>query len=182
MFYRMQIPKPESDGSTIPNTEQHIMIYDTVENLGSYAAIAPEIWSKAVEFINACLAKAPAAGRVEIDGDKLYASVQYYNPKTPNLEKFEAHRDYVDIQLLLAGSETIYYAPSAGLPVVTPFTPGKDCAMYRVNSLGEATPLAMKPGNWALFLPGEAHLPGVGDPASSAIKVVLKIAASTLKR
>ena len=51
---------------------------------------------------------APEAGRVELDGDKLYASVQYYNPKTPNLEKFEAHRDYVDIQLLLAGSETIY--------------------------------------------------------------------------
>ena len=169
-------------GRLFHNNPEFIMIYDTLENLGSYAPLAPEIWSKISAFLAECAKKTPPAGRAEIDGDRLYASVQYYNPKAPNLEKFEAHRDYIDIQLLLAGSETIYYAPSAGLPVVTDFTPGKDCAMYRVTSLDQATPLAIKPGNWALFLPGEAHLPGVGDPSVSGIKIVIKIAASALAR
>ena len=158
------------------------MIYDTIENFASYAPLAPEIWKKITAFLAECTAKAPAAGRADIDGERLYASVQYYNPKTPNLEKFEAHRDYIDIQLLLAGRETIHYAPSAGLPVVSDFSPGKDCAMYRLDSLDSATPLAMKPGNWALFLPGEAHLPGVGNPSENVIKVVIKIAASELIR
>jgi len=158
------------------------MIYDTLENFGSYAPLAPAVWKKIAAFLAECAATPPAAGRADIDGERLYASVQYYNPRPPSLDKFEAHRDYIDIQLLLAGKETIHYAPSAGLPVVSDFVPGKDCAMYRLDSLDSATPLAMKPGNWALFLPGEAHLPCVGDPSENVIKIVIKIAASELVR
>jgi YhcH/YjgK/YiaL family protein len=151
------------------------MIFDKIENLKLYAGIIPGA-DKVIRFLAECAKKTPEKGRHELDGRKLFAGVQEYSPKTFDPDKLEYHRDYIDIQLLLAGAEDLYYAPLDGLDTVMPYTPEKDCGLSRIPAPEAGTKISLKPGNFVLLFPEEGHLPGVGDPAGHVIKAVVKIA------
>lgn len=155
------------------------MIFDTLNNFANYARLAPGTWAKLAAFLHGCTAKTPA-GRYEIDGDRLYAMVQNYNLHPVRPEKLEIHRNYVDIQLLLAGHETIVYRPVDGLPVTAEYDAVRDIAFYHLDENGSVA-LPLEPGNFALFFPEEGHLPGNGNPADSVVKVVVKIERSLLE-
>ena len=151
------------------------MIYDKLENLPLYAESFPDA-GKVIEFLKGCAAKTPAPGKYEIDGKKLFVNVQQYSPKTFNPEKLEYHKKYIDIQLLFSGAEKLYYAPLDGRDTVTPYDPEKDCGMDRLPDPEAGVELPLVPGNFVLLYPDEGHLPGVGDPASTVVKAVVKIA------
>ena len=151
------------------------MIYDKIENLPLYADCFPGA-DRVIAFLKECAAKTPAPGKYELDGKKLFVNVQQYSPKTFNPEKLEYHKNYIDIQLLLAGEETLYYAPLAGLDTVTPYNPEKDCGFDRLVAPKAGTAIPLVPGNFVLLFPEEGHLPGVGDPAAQVVKAVVKIA------
>ena len=51
-----------------------------------------------------------APGRVEIDGDQVFALVQEYNTKPKEQGFWESHRKYIDIQYVVSGSEHMGYA------------------------------------------------------------------------
>lgn len=155
------------------------MIFDTLNNFANYARLAPGTWAKLAAFLHGCTAETPA-GRYEIDGDRLYAMVQSYNLHPVRPEKLEIHRNYVDIQLLLAGRETIVYRPVDGLPVTAEYDAVRDIAFYHLDEKGSVA-IPLEPGNFALFFPEEGHLPGNGDPADSVVKVVVKIERSLLE-
>lgn len=152
------------------------MIYDRLENLPSYTALAPEVMPKIIEFLGKCGAGEIAEGRHELDGDRLFVNVMSYESKPYNPEMLEYHKKYVDLQLLLAGSETLYYAP-AGTPVSKEYNAENDCGFNKVPD--NALPLKLEVGNFALLLPEEGHLPGVGD-GSCVVKAVVKISVDLL--
>ncbi len=102
--------------------------------------------------------------------------MQKYAPKTFSADKLEYHRDFIDIQLLLKGEETLYYSPLDGLETVMAYSKEKDCGFCRLASPAAGTAVALRPGNFVLLFPEEGHLPGVGDPAAEVVKVVVKIA------
>ena len=152
------------------------MIYDRLENLPAYTALAPAAWPRIIEFLDLCGKGKVTEGRHELDGDKLYVNVQGYASHPFDAEKLEYHKRYADLQLLLAGRETLYYAP-AGTPETVPFDPKADCGFNRVPE--DALPLTLETGNFVLLFPDEGHLPGVGD-GGSVIKAVVKISADLL--
>lgn len=156
--------------------EDLFMIYDRLENLPSYVALAPEVMPKIIDFLGKCGAGAVAEGRHELDGDKLFVNVQSYDTKPFNPEMLEYHKKYVDLQLLLAGTETLYYAP-AGTPVTKAYNAENDCGFNQVPE--NALPLKLEVGNFTLLLPDEGHLPGVGD-GSGVVKAVVKISVDLL--
>ncbi len=49
-------------------------------------------------------------GRVEIDGDQVFAFVQEYTSKPMEQGRWEAHVKYIDIQYIVSGEEQIGYA------------------------------------------------------------------------
>ena len=147
------------------------MIFDRLENLPAYTSLAPEVMPKIVEFLGKCGAGEIAEGRHELDGDKLYVNVQSYSTKNFNPDMLEYHKKYVEVQILLAGSETLYYEP-AGTAEVTPYNAESDCGFNKVPA--SALPLKLEVGNFVLLLPEEGHLPGVGD-GSAVVKAVVKI-------
>ena len=151
------------------------MIFDKLENLSRYAGSFPGA-DKVIAFLKECAAKPPAPGKYELDGKKLFVNVQQYSPKTFNPEKLEYHKDYIDIQLLLSGAETLYYAPLDGLAEAMPYDAGKDCGMDRLPAPAAGTAIPLVPGNFVLLYPEEGHLPGIGDPATTVVKAVVKIA------
>ncbi len=92
------------------------MIYDRFENLNLYA-VPGSLLHRALVYARDVAADV-ADGRIEIDGERLYASVASYETGGRDERRFEAHRRYIDIQVLLAGEETIDVALDRGLPVL----------------------------------------------------------------
>ncbi|MHC4320828.1 MAG: YhcH/YjgK/YiaL family protein [Planctomycetota bacterium] len=78
------------------------MIIDRVEYYNCYPyGLA---WNTAFGFLDTITPGAEEK-KYEIRGDDIYAIVASYKTRGPH--KFEAHREYVDIQCLLEGQEVI---------------------------------------------------------------------------
>ena len=150
------------------------MIFDCLENLSRYSSVIPHA-EQVIRFLAESFAKTPAPGKYELDGKALFVNVQEYATKAYNPDKMEYHQSYIDIQLLFDGEESIYYSPLDGLDVTMEFNAEKDCGMRRLPAPEQGIKLAMKRGNFALFFPGEGHIPCVGD-GRTVHKAVVKIA------
>lgn len=100
-------------------------------------------------------------GRIDIDGDNLY--INNVNPECIPAEKqvLEVHRDYIDVQILLQGKETIgWKALEDSKEEVKPYEKEGDCALY---SDTPTTWIHLVPGQMAIFFPEDAHAPVIGE-------------------
>jgi YhcH/YjgK/YiaL family protein len=150
------------------------MVIDTLENARAYEHLHPRFKAAFDFLLRPDLASLPV-GRLEIDGTHLFANVQEYETKSIQEGKLEAHRKYIDIQVLLRGQEFIGYAPFGNQPVAQAFDPAKDIGFYE----GEAWFTLIRKGMFAIFFPQDAHLPGRHTDKPQAVKkLVLKIEVS----
>ena len=149
------------------------MILDTLPNLALYTELSPRLSAAAVFLATHDLAALPE-GRVEIDGDDVFASVSDYETHEPAPERFEAHRDYADLQLVVSGAERIGIAPRTPcLSVEQPYDEARDIEFVRAE--GDFVPLFA--GRFLVIFPHEAHQPGchpAGGPARVR-KIVVKM-------
>ena len=116
-------------------------------------------------------------GRYEIDGPGVVAIVQRYETAPCDSKKWETHRLHGDIQVIYEGSEFIGYSRRDELTVKTPYIPEKDAEFYDPPSapLHPSSKLLLQSGSFAVFLPHDAHQPGVMlDRPASILKVVVK--------
>jgi biofilm protein TabA len=136
-------------------------------------------WSAAFAFLST-IAPSAEETKYEIQGDDIFAIIASYNTKEPH--KFEAHREYVDIQCLLEGQEIIESTALNGLTVDMPYDPEKDVEFY-VKTDSRKIISHLMPGIFIAFFPHDAHMPGVSVGNSPAIvkKVVVKIKAELLR-
>ena len=148
------------------------MIFDTRENAARYAGMHPGIL-KAINVLADYADKAP--GRYEIDGDALYIMVQAYDTRLLSVESlWETHEKYADVQYVVSGKERMGIADAAALTVVSPYEAARDAALYAYK--GEAAHLLCPEGSFAVFFPGEAHMPGIADGDSAPVrKLVAKV-------
>ena len=148
------------------------MILDQLSHSSAYEKLHPG-FNSAFYFLRKTDLATISEGRYAIDGDRLYAIVQAYDTKPLAEGLLEVHRRYIDIQCLIAGEELIGYAPLANQPVRTPYDRDKDIAFLD----GAAEPIRVLQGQFAIFFPHDAHMPGrtIGAPAHVR-KVVIKVA------
>lgn len=149
------------------------MILDQLSQCHRYASAMPG-FAKAFEFLRTVDASC-APGRYELEGDRLYASVQRYTTKPVEQGALESHRKYTDIQFVVTGRETILWAPLAALTVVTqPYSVEKDIAFY--GSVPGTTPVRLGAGQFAVFFPEDGHAPSLQwDGPEEVLKVVVKV-------
>lgn len=82
----------------------------------------------------------------------------------------EAHRKYMDVQIMLEGGETVYYADIDGLTETVPYK--EDIVFY--EKAGQ--PARIEKGMFYLALPHDGHLPSCHlDGPGKFRKIVLKI-------
>ena len=120
-------------------------------------------------------------GKHLIEGEDIYAIIVRTPSRAAEAGQFESHRKYIDVQYLDAGMETIGYLPIANLNVTTPYQEPKDVEFYELPENYEK--LSMYPGRFAVFFPGEGHLPNChlgGEHQLS--KIVVKVMSSAHKR
>src|SRR4051812_32214835 len=88
------------------------MIVDTLAQSTRYAALHPG-FARALEFLQHTDLLALAPGRHDLDGDRIYVSIDHKDGRGRDAARMEAHRRYIDIQLTLAGAEEIGWMPLA---------------------------------------------------------------------
>jgi len=116
-------------------------------------------------------------GKFAIDGDSIYGNVMEYDAGFESAGKLEFHRNYVDIQAVLSGAETMFWANIDGLEVVDPYLPEKDVEFRKTPEKG-VSKLELVPGLFTVFYPEDGHY-GKGRPLSGGCgkvkKVVVKV-------
>lgn len=155
------------------------MIIDRIDRFDLYRSLSP-LLPVALQWLHAEPERAD--GRYEIDGDRLFAMVQGYATEPAAAKKWEAHRAYVDLQVVTAGVEMIGYAPVETLTIAESYDAEKDVAFYDAPADGGATLVHVPAGMAMLLLPGDAHQPGVQAGRPGAVrKVVFKLAAEAFR-
>ena len=146
------------------------MIFDKIENIDKYTQI-PE---QARDFIKKLTPDA-AVGRREI-AEGIYANIDEYFTKPPEKCRLEAHKQYIDIQLLLIGREELDYTDVDGLEISEVYDAQRDVMFFaapccRLNSV------MLERGYFTLLYPHEAHQPQMncGEKSEAVKKVVVKI-------
>jgi YhcH/YjgK/YiaL family protein len=148
------------------------MIVDTLDHSEQYISLHPR-FQAAFAFLKNTDLQALPEGRLEIDGTNLFALTQNYQTKPVADGKLEAHRKYIDIQVVVSGEEYIGYAPLTGQAPVDPFNAEKDMGLYH----GDANLIKISSGMFAIFYPHDAHLPCRQVQGPCAVKkIVVKVA------
>lgn len=129
------------------------MICDNLENLSKYS----EISKKTADFLISLNAETPA-GHYEID-EYIYANVDIYDTKLAENCRFEAHKKYIDIQMLLDGSERLDCISPAALKINESYNEEKDIMFFEnPENLPDAS-FILKPERFVMIYPHEAHRP-----------------------
>lgn len=120
--------------------------------------------------------KGLADGRHAIEGEEIYALVQRYETRELSAGKLEAHRRYIDIQMLADGEELIHVTPAEGLDVLEPYRP--DIEFFSMPAGGPVHAVYLKSGVVAVLFPEDAHMPclSCGNETVAVTKVVVKVA------
>lgn len=134
----------------------------------------PEL-AKALEWLNTTDLLKLDPGRHAIEGDRIFASVADYQTK-PRAEGFwEAHRRYIDVQVVSAGRERFGFAHLHEMKL-TSHDETRDLSVLE----GEGDFFILRPGIFAVLFPEDAHMPGLQtDSAPEPVrKIVIKIEVS----
>ena len=135
-----------------------------------------ELTPSGYDFVIKALASGVENGKYPLE-DGAYAAVSEYETKPMATSKFEAHRKFIDVQLILSGSEIIGVCPTDGFSDADrlgEYNPDKDVEFFAVR--GDFEKLALSAGDFAILYPEDAHMPGVHETAPAQIKkIVLKI-------
>lgn len=149
------------------------MIYDVIENAHIYYNLG-EKFEKALKFLAETDFDSVESGRIDIDGDNIFALVQEYNTKDPDKGKWEAHRKYIDIQYVHTGGEDFGFVNVDYLESDGKYNAEKDIEYFS----GDGDFLQIHDGEFIILFPQDAHMPGLTIEESEKIKkVVIKVLA-----
>lgn len=145
------------------------MIIDKLEHFCYYQRCVPELWD-AVRFAERAQREHLPAGRYPVG--KGFALVQEGQTRNFAEADFETHNKYLDVQILLEGSEMLEYADKEDLAVRIPYDPEADIEWLE----GSGDKIRMKPGMFYLVYPSDAHKPCCHESTPvSYRKAVVKI-------
>ena len=113
---------------------------------------------QAIEIIKKLDYETLECGKYHVN-DNFFYIVQEYETKDSNMGKFESHKDYVDIQFLIAGHEYIEITSAAFLETDIPYDVGTDINFYKEPKYKGYIELVEK--SYAVFYPWDAHKPGI---------------------
>ncbi len=146
------------------------MITDKLENIQNYTDL-PKVVLDFIKSLNIGI----QLGK-QILSEDVYVNIEEYSTKLVSDAKFETHKEYIDIQILLKGSEEIYYADNKELNVDVPYDTSRDIAFYS-DRVAEYPKFRLDGTNFIILYPPEAHAPQVSidEKPQKVKKVVVKI-------
>ncbi len=144
------------------------MIVCPWKDIARYTAVIPGL-EEAVQAVAALESFEPATVPLS-GGNKIL--VQQGTTKCAEGQLLEAHRQYLDIQYIVKGRETMGWAPVDTLTLSGEFNDQKDKGMYS----GHCDFMDIAEGYCYVVYPEDAHMPGSHlDTPSEYTKLVIKL-------
>ncbi|MBO5481299.1 MAG: YhcH/YjgK/YiaL family protein [Clostridia bacterium] len=141
------------------------MIYDTLKNLSKYPSLV-----RVKKFLDKQNGTILDDGKYEID-ENCYVAVSEY--ETGAGKDFEAHREYIDVQIVLRGREYIFVQDIKQGISTTEYDAQKDIIFYKSN---DAKAYILDGSNFLVLDVDDLHKPGVAiDESMKVKKYVFKI-------
>ena len=156
------------------------MIVGRLADVARQKSILPAAIVRALELLQTLDLANLTPGRVEIDGDQLFYTVEDVRLRTLEESRPEAHACYADIQMPLSAGERYGFSlPQAGLVALDDQLEARDLAFYPPPA--NESFIDLYPGDYVVFLPGELHRSALVISEKKTLrKVVVKIHSSLL--
>jgi biofilm protein TabA len=147
------------------------MILDVLGNTHRYRALSQGV-AEAFDFLSRPDLKELPTGKYEIEGNRVYAIVAKDAGRRKEDALLEAHEKYIDIQLVLAGTDDMGWKSKllCKEPSGT-YDPKTDEQLFADKP--DAW-LSAKSGTFAIFFPEDAHMPLISS--GQLHKIVVKVA------
>ena len=142
--------------------------FESIKELERYGS-----WfNTAIDWLKKQDLKKIADGKYVIK-DALFASVQTYETKMYAEGIFEAHKRYIDIQIVISGLEWTYCVnPVEEFKITTPYDKEQDIIIYAKEPCEQKmTQITLYEGNFAVFFPDDWHMPCISPKNRSASKI-----------
>lgn len=150
------------------------MIYDVVKNASKYKGLSKEL-DTALDFITNTNIKELECGRIEIDGEQVFANVMEYTTKLPEEGFFESHKKYIDIHMLIRGEERVWVTDINKVKDLSEYSEADDFQKHEAKIYSDSL---ITEDCFIICFPQDAHMPGMAIKEKQEIKkIVLKIKA-----
>lgn len=127
----------------------------------------------ALDYLKKVNLKELKLGKHEIK-DWLYINVQEYITKNKSECKFESHKKYVDIQMMIDGIEAIETSDIDKLELDTAYDEDKDVMFWKQKSNQMRS--VISDGSYVILYPQNAHMPCIAnDKPIKVKKLVAKV-------
>ncbi len=130
-----------------------------------------KLWDTAFAFLSTHDLSKLEKGDYPLAGDRVVVKVSYGPPKSEAEAKWEAHRKFIDVQIVGAGKEKIGVSALSRATVITEYDAKNDIAFYSTD--GRFYQAA--PGTFFIFFPQDVHRPGIKVEDGLVRKIVVKI-------
>ncbi|CQR71891.1 Toxin-antitoxin biofilm protein TabA [Sporomusa ovata DSM 2662] len=157
------------------------MIFGHISTLAADVPHLHKTLVKGLEYLAKTDLAALPKGKYEIEGKGIYVAINEYETQPREVRRAEAHVDYLDIQYIISGQETVAYSLlTANNEVLADELAANDVIFYK--TVQQETDLAMTEGMYAIFFPWDVHRPNcILNKAATVKKAVVKIKMSLLK-
>ncbi len=147
------------------------MIIDTLANARLYKGAHKGLDAAFAWLARTDLPRLPDGGKIEIDGERLYAMPSRGTGKGREGRALEAHRKYIDIQIAVTGTEVIGWRTMSECSKPKGSFDEKQDAGFFLDAPALWVPVPA--GTFAVLWPEDAHAPSAGD--SEVQKIVMKV-------
>jgi YhcH/YjgK/YiaL family protein len=146
------------------------MVVDHLRNYKIYQALSRRI-SVGLAYLFETDFTQLEVGKYPIEGEDVFAIINDYALKPESEGRLEGHREYIDIQYLARGGESIGYVPYRGQQMVSDYNDAGDYVFYS----GSSSLVRLEERMFAIFYQEDLHMPGIGHPDETVRKVVVKV-------
>ncbi|MBE7170280.1 MAG: YhcH/YjgK/YiaL family protein [Williamsia sp.] len=138
-----------------------------------------EWWDKAFDYLQNANLDTLSPGDHPIAGQDVFARVTEGPLKNIDSSRWEAHKNYHDVHMVIRGREKIGIGPLAGATLVDPYNSVRDISFYT----GTGKYYTAEPGTYFIAFPNEIHRPGLEvDGKGTEKKIVIKIKSSKAEK
>lgn len=147
------------------------MIYDKLSNITLYKGLSKNL-DTAIQFISTHDLNELPLGKTTIDGDRVYINVMETKAQPIEEKKYEVHKNYMDIQIDLIGTERVDTGDYHQV-TLEDYHQENDVAAASSEDLAQCI---LGPGNFIICMAREPHKPNIAVSDDTFLKkAVVKV-------
>ena len=142
---------------------RYSVIVDNIENSSKYITLNDD-FKLVFDFLKTHDLKLLECGRHELRGSEVFFNLQEYETKP--IQKLEAHKKYIDIQVVAQGEEYMGYTNIKNTTVSEEYSEEKDVMFLN----GNVDKIKADNKTFLIFYPQDAHMPALSIKENKKVK------------